>query len=181
MNTAAITIKGKPYIQVAGRVSLAHEDEGFSMISSDAFELANRYFVRVTITVKDKQYIGTSEVKFTDKGGTADGDSPVECAETSALGRALGYAGYGSVESIASADEVLRNEQQHTVSDADELKAIMAACKSIGIAKDTASWQDWKLSVLHYQVANKLLKHGEIVQLREALEEHKQAFIAGAA
>src|SRR5215831_1522389 len=155
MNTAVITIKGKPYIQVAGRVSLAHEDEGFSMISSDAFELANRYFVRVTITVKDKQYIGTSEVKFTAKAGTADGDSPVECAETSALGRALGYAGYGSVESIASADEILRNEQQRAHYRA--MAAFKREVKATGIAANADEYALWKRAILGEDVKDSQL------------------------
>ena len=34
--------------------------------------------------------------------------SPYEIAETSAIGRALGFAGYGSVDSIASADEMIK-------------------------------------------------------------------------
>ena len=43
------------------------------------------------------------------------------------------------------------------------------------------AWHAWKLSILHYQVANKPLKHGEIALLREALEEYKLAGVAGAA
>ncbi len=168
-----ISVKGKPYITVAGRCTLAHEDESFSMLASEAFELAGRAFIRVTIDVKGKQYVGTSEVKFTAKAGTADGDSPMECAETSALGRALGFAGYGSVESLASADEVLRNEQHAHHN--DELHAIMAEVKALGLATDTLSWQEWKLEVLHYQVANKALTTGELALLRQALDEFKAA------
>jgi hypothetical protein len=113
MPVTPIKIKGKDYIDVASRVVLANEDEGYSMLREEVIELAGRAFVRVTIEAKGKQYIGTSEIKFGAKPGTADGDSPFECGQTSALGRALGFAGYGSVESIASADEVVRNEQQH--------------------------------------------------------------------
>jgi hypothetical protein len=35
-----------------------------------------------------------------------EGQSPLEVAETSAVGRALGFAGFGIAEGIASADEV---------------------------------------------------------------------------
>jgi len=35
-----------------------------------------------------------------------EGESPLEVAETSAVGRALGFAGFGIAEGIASADEV---------------------------------------------------------------------------
>ncbi len=164
-----INIKGKPYIQVAGRVSLAHEDDGFSMLSSETFELASRYFCRVTIEVKGKRYIGTSEVKLTAKPGTADGDSPVECAETSALGRALGYAGYGSVESIASADEVLRNEQQHHASEA--LTQFKLAVKASGIAATVEEYATWKKSVLGVDVKDSKLSASQFAQLQTALAE----------
>ncbi len=33
----------------------------------------------------------------------------LEVAETSAIGRALGFAGYGIVEGVASADELIKN------------------------------------------------------------------------
>lgn len=109
-----VTIKGRPYVTVAERVRLAHAatDGGYSMLASEIVTLAaapDRAWVRVTILVDGQQYIGTSEVKLTAKPGTADGDSPLECAETSALGRALGFAGIGLLDSIASAEEVARN------------------------------------------------------------------------
>ena len=40
---------------------------------------------------------------------TPDGTNPFECGETSAIGRALAFAGFGSVESIASKDEIERS------------------------------------------------------------------------
>lgn len=168
-----ISVKGKPYIQVVGRVTLAHEDAGFSMLSSEVVEVADRYFVRVTIVVKDKQYIGTSEVKFGAKPGTADGDSPMECAETSALGRALGYAGYGSVESIASADEVMRNEQQRD--QAAALHSLKLAAKSAGIASNAEEYATWKKSVLGQLIPDAKLTADMIATLQSAIDEFSQA------
>jgi len=66
-------------------------------------------------------------------------------------------------------------------SQSDELAAIMAECKALGIASDTPSWHAWKLSILHYQVANKALKVEELALLREALENHKLANVSGTA
>ncbi len=74
--------------------------------------MGGREYVRIYIDVKGKPYIGTAEIKFNANPKTPDGMSPFECGETSALGRALGFAGYGVVDSIASADEVVSNEQQ---------------------------------------------------------------------
>lgn len=114
MRPKTITIHGKAYVDVAERVRLAHADGGYTILASDTFELGNtgRYFCRVTLAVGNAQYIGTAEIKLSAKPGTADGDSPLECAETSALGRALGFAGFGLVGSIASANEVARNLAQ---------------------------------------------------------------------
>jgi len=144
-----ITIKGKPYIQVAGRVSLAHDDGSFSMLSSETFSVNARWFVQVTITVKDKQYIGTSEIKFDAPKNSADGTNPVSCAETSATGRALGMAGIGSVDSIASADEVLRAqaEQQRPASQPQDGKILPSqfnALKNIYIKKNQEIPEDLK-------------------------------------
>lgn|SRR5260221_2025546 len=109
MTTATVMIRGKAYTTVAGRVAEAHAAGGFSMLGSSPLQVGDRHFVRVEIAVGELHFIGTSEIKFSAKPGTADGDSPYECAETSALGRALGFAGFGSAESIASANEIARN------------------------------------------------------------------------
>jgi hypothetical protein len=52
------------------------------------------------------------------KLGSADATDPFAVAETSAVGRALGFAGWGSVESICSADELLRVQPGITVIEA---------------------------------------------------------------
>jgi hypothetical protein len=106
----SIKLHGKEYVEVKDRVLQAHKQEGYSMLSEDTFEMGGRSYVRVYIDEKGKQYIGTAEIKFNANPKTPDGQSPLECGETSALGRALGFAGYGVTESIASFDEVARND-----------------------------------------------------------------------
>ncbi len=108
----SIKLHGKEYIEVKDRVQAAHAEESYSMLSEETFSMGGREYVRVYIEVKGKQYIGTAECKFNANPKTPDGMSPFECGETSALGRALGFAGYGIVESIASGDEVARNNQE---------------------------------------------------------------------
>lgn len=108
-----VNIRGKAYVTVAGRVAAAHEAGGFTMPEPpELIHIGERTFCRVLIEVTwtTQRFYGTAEVKWNAPKGTADHDSPLECAETSALGRALGFAGFGSVEGIASADEVRRNE-----------------------------------------------------------------------
>lgn len=108
MNT--ITIKGKEYTPVVERVRLALAGEGgYQMLSSEVLPLGpDRLYCRVCVAVGERTYWGSSEVKLTARAGTADGDAPLECAETSAVGRALGFAGIGIVDTIASADELRR-------------------------------------------------------------------------
>ena len=108
----SIKLHGKEYIEVKDRVTAAHAEESYSMLKEETFGMGGREYVRVYIEVKGKQYIGTAECKFNANPKTPDGMSPFECGETSALGRALGFAGYGVVESIASADEVARNQPE---------------------------------------------------------------------
>ena len=106
----SVKVRGKDYVTVAERVAEAHAAGGYAMLSGGVCPLGDtgRLFYRVEIRVGDRRYIGSSEVKLNAKPGTPDGDSPLECAETSALGRALGFAGFGVVEGIASADELRR-------------------------------------------------------------------------
>jgi len=109
MNIKTIDIKGKAYVTVAERVRLVHsERESFEVLESIAVEVAGRWLWRAVIKVNEKQYIGTAEVKLNAAKNLPDGTNPFECAETSAIGRALGFAGLGSVESIASAEEVIQ-------------------------------------------------------------------------
>jgi hypothetical protein len=103
-----INIKGKNYTLISERVRLAHETrESFEMVSSGPLQCGPMTVWQVVIKVNGCQYIGTAEIKFDASPKTADGTNPVACAETSAVGRALGMAGLGSVESIASAEEVM--------------------------------------------------------------------------
>lgn len=104
-------LHGKDYVEVAERVRIVQHDDtaqGFSMVKQERYEWNDRHFISVTIEVKGKLYIGDAEVTFSAPKNTPAGTSPVETAQTSALGRALAFAGYGTVESIASFDEVYR-------------------------------------------------------------------------
>jgi hypothetical protein len=103
-------IHGKDYVEVATRVNAVHESgNAFEIVESVPFWMADRVLWRVVIRVDDRQYVGTAEAKLDAPKNTPDGTNPFECAETSALGRALAFAGFGSVERIASYDEVARS------------------------------------------------------------------------
>lgn len=102
-------LHGKDYVEVSERVRVVHElDKEFEVIESAPFQIGDRCIWRVVVKVDGKQYIGNAEAKLNAPKNTPDGTNPFECAETSALGRALAFAGLGTVESIASYDEIAR-------------------------------------------------------------------------
>jgi hypothetical protein len=104
-----IKIHGKDYITVAGRVELAHKGTKILSITTEVVPVPNQVVVKATVTTDKGTFTGISAAnpeKYIEKM------SPYEVAETSAVGRALGFAGFGTVESIATADEIIKAESQ---------------------------------------------------------------------
>lgn len=124
-----VNIRGKQYVTVDERVQAAHEAGDFEMINSEIVTIGEtgRWWYQVTIRVNGKLYFGTAEIKFNAPARTPDAENPVECAETSAIGRALGFAGLGVVGSIASADELQRGETEQQQEKGQTLKKRAAA------------------------------------------------------
>lgn len=105
-----VQIRGKTYHTVADRLTQAHGDQGkptgIQCITTEPVAVGDTVLVKATITFADgRQFCGMAEVITTSSGAQAT--NPVECAETSAVGRALAMAGYfGSGDGIAGAEEV---------------------------------------------------------------------------
>lgn len=129
---------GKEYVQVAERVKQVHAKESkFEVISSEIFEILGRAICRVTILVDGLRYVGIAEAKVNNaKKGSADETNPFECGETSALGRALAWANFGTVDGIASFDEIARSMTREEIRafidglSEEELKQIVDAASS---------------------------------------------------
>jgi len=98
-----IDIKGKKYVQVNERVKEAHEANGKISIVTEVLQHTPLVVMKATVTTEKGTFTGTS---FANTAKLIEKQSPYEVAETSAVGRALGFAGYGIVDSIASADEI---------------------------------------------------------------------------
>lgn len=102
-------IKGKPYMTVDGRSLLALDEvrttgEAYT-VASEACEVNGVPCMRATVTLGNRSATGTASIHF--GGSGVDQTNPIENAETSAVGRALGFLGYGLFGGgIASADEV---------------------------------------------------------------------------
>lgn len=103
-----IIYKGREYITVAQRIAEVNASSmvpRFQMLRSEPMEFQGLPLWRVEIEIEGRRFQGTASVNIGGRG--ADATNPVENAETSALGRALGLAGFGSLESVASAEEVI--------------------------------------------------------------------------
>ncbi len=105
-----INYKGKPYVEVKERVRAVHEMEvPFEVLEVDFQTILDRVICKVKIRLNGSIYCGSAEAKVHNAVATsADATNPFECAETSAVGRALAFAGVGSVDGIASLDEIIR-------------------------------------------------------------------------
>lgn len=109
INKHIVRLKGKEYLMVAGRVILAHEDpkaEKLSIVTEYVPELSSEQVItmKATVTTPKGVFTGYSSARFGANG--PEGSATVEVAETSAVGRALGFAGYGTDYGIATAEEM---------------------------------------------------------------------------
>lgn len=105
-NNGIVTIHGKEYMTVARRVEMAHEEKVLESVETEVLS-HDPVVIKARITVKGKVFTGISAVNPAN-ARTIEKENPYEVAETSAVGRALGFAGFGVIESVASADEVVR-------------------------------------------------------------------------
>ena len=118
-----IDLHGKTYWTVAERLKLANKEVeppvGVQAVETEVIQVGVLTVVRATVVFADsRRFTGTAAVN-PDSRQRAEQDAPVETAETSAVGRALAFAGYyGSPEGIAGAEEILiaqsRQQTQQT-------------------------------------------------------------------
>jgi len=151
----AIKIHGKDYVLVNERLMSFLSDNPKAAIETQLYacnqindtatgDLCNEYIVLAKIypfpmNEPDIYYTGLAAER--DNNGFINKTSALENAETSAVGRALAFAGYGSNESIASAEEVVvaQNKQKvfnPTVTSLDKLDRSMNECKKLLLLDD---------------------------------------------
>ena len=110
----------KDYLTVAGRVFSSHNARQFVGLDYERWEDEKYFYVTAIVTIHNSHMEGYEnfppEYRFSTFKGTArslktggksaEGSNPIETAETSAVGRALGFAGFGVEQAIASFEEV---------------------------------------------------------------------------
>jgi hypothetical protein len=100
----SIQIHGKEYVTVHERVAKAHEELKGRDFSITSEVLSNDpVVIKATVTIGENVYTGISAAN---PAKTIEKQSPYEVAETSAVGRALGFAGFGIANGIATQDEI---------------------------------------------------------------------------
>ena len=153
-----VQIHGKTYVTVAERLAMVYQaSKSFEVVDSSPVQCGQHWVWRVQITLDGKQYIGSAQVHLDARPGSADATDAFACAETSAVGRALAFAGILSSESIASADEMAgssnssgeyqkatsRPLQSHSESNSNLASLIAKAkarAKALGMATNIAEW-----------------------------------------
>ena len=143
-----ISIHGNQYVTVAERVQMIHEDIKDKMFSITTEVLAHTpvVVVKATVITPTGTYTGISAAN---PSKAIEKMSPYEVAETSAVGRALGFAGYGSIDSIASADEMVKSGAIDTpvVNDKPEQPKGVSQCPHCGASmKKSANTGNWYCS-----------------------------------
>ena len=120
-----VMIHGKEYITVAERITAAGED----LIGVDTEVLFQEpVVIKATITTKKGTFSGISAAN---PSKSIEKESPYEVAESSAVGRALAFAGYETTNGIASAEEmqkIFTSSPKPTIERTQEESGVSADC-----------------------------------------------------
>jgi hypothetical protein len=131
-NSGIVTIHGKDYMTVARRVEIAHEKKVLDSIETEVVSF-DPIVVRAKVSVKGKDksqtFTGISAV-IPEQARAIEKENPFEVAETSAVGRALGFAGFGIIDSVATADEVVRSQEVMNAPSARQIEDRCPICGS---------------------------------------------------
>lgn len=103
-----VDIKGKDYAQVNDRIKAFRELCPNGTITTDIIELANGVVtMKATVYDEEGKILGTGLAQEKESSGYINKTSYIENCETSAVGRALGFAGIGVDGSMCSAEELV--------------------------------------------------------------------------
>lgn len=111
--TTAVDIKGKDYIQVNQRVKAFRMVYPLGSITTEIISHENGVvLMRATVKDENGEILATGLAREKEQSSFINRTSYIENCETSAIGRALGFCGFGIDSSIASAEEVQNAQLQ---------------------------------------------------------------------
>ena len=116
-------VKGKEYAEVPQRVKAFRSIYPMGTISTEIVSLENGVCVMHATVANDGVILGEGTAYEKEGSSFINKTSYIENCETSAVGRALGFAGFGIDASIASAEEVLNAQKQQMVMGEEEKRA----------------------------------------------------------
>lgn len=113
-------VKGKEYAEVPQRVKAFRSLYPGGSISTEILSLADGICVmRATCADENGSVLGTGTAYEKEGSSYINKTSYIENCETSAVGRALGFAGFGIDTSIASAEELMNALYQQNLDSVD--------------------------------------------------------------
>lgn len=117
-------VKGKDYAEVPQRVTAFRKLYPQGTINTELISLENGVCVMKATVSSDGVILGEGTAYEKENSSFINRSSYIENCETSAVGRALGFAGFGINTSIASAEEVMNaiNNQEEQKNKADSKK-----------------------------------------------------------
>lgn len=122
-NNGIVNIHGKEYMTVAKRLELVHGEKKLVEVNTEVIPTNDSHIViKATVVVGDRgTYTGISSVDL-NSSKMIEKSNPYEVAETSAVGRALAFAGYAGSE-FPSADEMnkAKADPHRMIEDAKEV------------------------------------------------------------
>lgn len=146
-----VDIHGKQYITVAERVVDLHETikDKVVSITTEFLPITDMVVCKATVTIGEAVFTGTSAAN---PNKTIEKQSPYEVAETSAVGRALGFAGFGIVEGIASADEMAKVDRSAIdTEDVYDRGMVGTKCPKCGADMKKSMKGNWYCSALCFK------------------------------
>ena len=129
-----VQINGKDYVTVAERLEKLHSEHQDVMIETEILRFDEEIvLVKAVLTIQDKKFIGHAQE--ISGASQVNSTSALENAETSAVGRALAFAGLAVNGSIASADEIAKaaevsvrinpRDENATANQIDKIKSLI--------------------------------------------------------
>lgn len=130
-NLPTMPIKGKQYVMVKDRVAaFRREFPGWSILTSIEYRDDIEIIFSAEIRDEEGRVLATGHAKEEANGSNILRTSHVETAETSAVGRALGFLGVGIDDSLGSADEIANATIQQGFITEREFRNLSDLCKA---------------------------------------------------